>query len=804
MPSSRNQEPPSFWDNPQNFFSSIGDHLPQPSSFPSAAVAKREAQAYSRDIFASCETLHAILDRYEGLIRRRWSKKSQDQRKKVLLGAWPRMSLSHRPDYKVIDSETVQERRKGTRYREAYLWPYINIEDLVQGKSLLLFLNSRGRHLPEAFSNADIEAAHVGIVSMAISRSFLNGYTMRLHGQTTVHTYGKMLSWDDDDRAFDWMMSGVGKQPGEGLLILEIQKKILDFLVQCCRLLLADLPPESLTDKDIPIQPEPEPIVTDPTAWPSLAAMSMEAPYRVPAHPDFKRLQAIIAANLSAAKDHLWALREDPGYFANVAFDSSEHRMEVLRDDHGKQHPRLNKPVFWGYVLRHIVTGAYGSLLLWEGLHNQLTLLVTLKDKYARSISPMESLPSEYMDALLLFRYLLDRAINLQIQELVMIAPSSPPLRSHFVRETQIPNSTKMSCRSKGTKSSLMYLLGLLLDKDQLFLHGLPNIVDDLDTVLRHDPTQNSLVTPFVAESISKLAVLAESLRQLSLYQPWSSNMEFDNTAEREDFKTFYNNSTSRYSKLPEALTDVPLADLGTPTHGWFNYPVDKRRTKENVKVMRKAEQNLDAFWRAIDDEAARKDSALQGLATLYNDAEGRELQRTPEWVEPVQQVQKTVKEEMPYEAFARASLDPKRSNPIVADEKIKIKTRGLARKFPHIVEQAVPDNSDHQPSFVVGKRALKVFSVLFHTPSAESDNNPGEIPWLDFVHALHSVGFAALKLYGSVWQCTPTKLDVERSIQFHEPHPHGRIPFVVARRHGRRLNRANGWYGGMFVSDKG
>ena len=802
MSSSHNPEPPSFWDNPQNFFGSVSDNLPQPSSFPSATAVKREARAYSRDIFASWETLHAILDRHENLIRRRWSKKSQDQRKKVLLGAWPKMSLSHRPDYKVIGNETVQERRKGTKYREAYLWPYINIEDLVQGKALLIFLNSRGRYLPEAFSNADLEAAHLGIVSMAISRPFLNEYTMLLHGQTTLHTYGKLLSWSDDDRAFDWMMSGIGKQPGEGLLILEIQKRILDFLVQCCRLLLADLTQESLTDESIPPQPEPEPIVLDPTAWPSLAAMSMEAPYRVPAHLDFQRLRAIIAANFSAAKDHLWALREDPGYFANIARDSSEHRMEVLRDDHGIQHPRLNKPIFWEYVLRHMVTGAYGSVLVWEGLHNQITLLVALKDKYARSITPMNSLPPEYMNALLLFRYLLDRAIDLQIQELVMIVPSSPSLRSHFVREPQIPNSTTMSCRSKGKKSSLTYLLTLLWDKEQLFLHGLTNIMDDLDTLLRNDATQKSLVSPFVAESISKLAVLAESLRQLNLYQPWSSSMEFDDTASREEFKTFYNNATSRYSKLPEALTDVPLADLGTPSHGWFNYPVDKRRTQENVKAMRKAEQNLDAFWRAIDDEAARKDSALQGLATLYKVAEGCELQRTPEWVEPVEEVRKTVETEVPYEAFARASLDPEKSNLIVTDEKIKIKTRGLARQPPHVVEEAIVDQPDHQPSFIVGKRALKVFSALFYTPTALSEN-PGEIPWLDFVHALHSVGFAACKLYGSVWQFTPTKLDVERSIQFHEPHPHGKIPFAVARRHGRRLTRAYGWDGAMFVLDR-
>lgn len=34
------------------------------------------------------------------------------------------------------------------------------------------------------------------------------------------------------------------------------------------------------------------------------------------------------------------------------------------------------------------------------------------------------------------------------------------------------------------------------------------------------------------------------------------------------------------------------------------------------------------------------------------------------------------------------------------------------------------------------------------------------------------SVGFSAQKLYGSVWQFSSREDDVQRSIQFHEPHP--------------------------------
>ncbi|SMR60340.1 unnamed protein product [Zymoseptoria tritici ST99CH_3D1] len=77
-----------------------------------------------------------------------------------------------------------------------------------------------------------------------------------------------------------------------------------------------------------------------------------------------------------------------------------------------------------------------------------------------------------------------------------------------------------------------------------------------------------------------------------------------------------------------------------------------------------------------------------------------------------------------------------------------------------------------------------------------------GDVPWLDFVHAMVATGFEAEKLYGPVWNFRPTKLDVERSIQFHEPHPSGKIAYRVCRGHGRRLNRAYGWTGDNFVAE--
>jgi hypothetical protein len=64
---------------------------------------------------------------------------------------------------------------------------------------------------------------------------------MLLSGQTTTESYGKLLAWAEHEDAFDMMMNGIGLQPGGGLLVLEIQEKILSFLVQCAEIILHDV-----------------------------------------------------------------------------------------------------------------------------------------------------------------------------------------------------------------------------------------------------------------------------------------------------------------------------------------------------------------------------------------------------------------------------------------------------------------------------------------------------------------------------------------------------------------------------------
>ena len=689
------------------------------------------------------------------------------------------------------------------------MFPYINIEDLIQANTLLYFLNSRGRNLPEAFANTDFEATHIGFICGAIDRPFINCYTMLLHGQTTPQSYGQIIAWDDHEDAFDWMWNGQGIQPGEGLVILEIQRTVLGFLLKCCHLILGDMPPASLVSKDTPIQADPGPVLADSTAWSSLASLSKEAPYRVPASLDYHRLEAIIAAKHSAAKDHLWALREDPGYFAATVTNYSDHRVEMMLDSKGQRHPDYNTTRFWDNQLKKVVMAAYGSVFAWELLRKQVGHLKILERKYAATISPQRKLPTEYMDALLYLKFALDQILKQPIQDLQWMFPASPPLRSFSVRQLENPGRVTMASDPKKNElaTRLLFVMRVLWDDHQLFLHGLSNVMDELGSTLGRDLKQKTLVSPLVAETISDLSVIAESLRQIKLYQPWAASTKFELIeTERSDLTGKYVKALLPYEKLLRAMENIPLADLGMPLQGFSHYPIDRRKTRENIESMRKAEHRLDAFWGFLDGQVGCKNGDLSDFKSWFFGGDERKLYRTPEWVEPITEAEPK-KLEAPYIPFAQTILN--RENPIgppTAKGKIKPKTRGTARPPLAVMEannnQAIAVQVLSHPTIPVSKRAFKVFAVLFYTPSTQA-KTPGEVLWPEFLHAMASVGFMVEKLHGSAWQFTPTTLDVEASIQFHEPHPEGKIPYVVARRHGRRLHRAYGWTGETFVRNQ-
>lgn len=670
-----------------------------------------------------------------------------------------------------------------------------------------------------------MNAMHLGLITKALVPIFLNGYIMVLNGLTeNTLDYGKVMAWNDHPDAFEWMTSQKQFIPGEGLMVLETQERILNFLIQCCQQLLQDIP--ELISEFLPVLPEPYLKPESETAgFKSLGVLASEGPYRVPAQLDLQLVESLLSARASAAEDHLWALREDPSYFARVLDEVKDHRQEMLKDLDGREHPvfrRGRESTFWSRVIGCVVSDAYLELELFSELSIQAKRLVLLQKEHADEISTEKELPESYLDALLRFRHYLNQGAKGPLNNLKFRAAASPPLRKFFAREpppdpytTKIMTTTKPGFSMNKIEGQLMWLFRTLWeDGRELSFITMPVVMDELERLLQTETQARGLLSSHISAIIGDISIISQCLNQLSLYQPWARSMDSQFFDREDQFKKEFATRTKPWGQMLSALSETGTSgktvNLGEPSGGKFNYPIGKRRTKENVEALRRAESHLDAFWQAVDRVVFAKAGDLQDTAVRNLLSQPRILQRTREWVEPEKPspAAPTQKKAGDVDLYAYqpisaiySGLSAKELD--VAQPKTKVKTRGTPRPAPTPEAEALvqPNPADPQPTFSVDARAFKVFRTVFFNPALTS--TPGEVPWNDFLHAMASVGFTVMKLYGSVWQFQPTRLDVERNIQFHEPHPRGKLPFTTARQYGRRLNRAYGWFGGMFVLDE-
>lgn len=696
------------------------------------------------------------------------------------------------------------------------MFPYINKEDLAKPKTFLLLLNSRGRHPPCTFAAADRDAMHLGLVLGALQPVYLNQYVLILNDATEVDAYGKLLAWDDHPDAFDWMCSRKQFLPGEGLLILEAQQRLLRFLVQCCRLILHDMMDETITSDTYPILPAPQlKTEAEVEGFDSLAVMAAEAPYRVPQRLDLARVQSLLEARAFSAEDHLWALREDPGYFAETLLDWKEHRQEMLPDVRKNAHPTTSKlriGTLWARIIGSAITESYLQVELFSELSRQAQGLQSLQSKYDGKLSPSKDLPEDYLKALLKFRYYLEQAAKGPQERLKHVVVASPPMRHLFVRQPPPDSTTSMikimsrpGIKFSDVEGQVFWLLRTLWEDGRpLFLVRLTIIVDELERLLQSEAEAKNLISAHVASVIGELSIIAQCLRQLELFQPWANAFEYKMVDHEKDIKRDFLAHNTKWRALitgfqDKELVKSPILALGDPTGGRFEYPVGKRRTQQNVETMRRSEANLDAFWEGVDHLMRKKGASIEGTTVKKLFSLGRALQRTPEWVpppkaEPADTANKKASQEDDIDPiltrpFSALYFGPQTSGLTAVPQppKTKIKTRGSFKPDPDEKERVDSDSTeqnplDQQPTFPVDARAFKVFRTLFFNPRVTS--TPGEVSWIDFLHAMGITGFVAEKLYGSVWQFKPTKLDVERSIQYVTigVHMQGPNPAVLAR----------------------
>jgi hypothetical protein len=270
------------------------------------------------------------------------------------------MSRFHRPDFEALRRCGANRESESTLFREAYMWPHMNVEDLCRGKVLPLLINAGGRNPPKDFLFMDIESTHVGKRNGILTPATLPPQWFVSFKGNSSDTYGRVHRTEDYT---DWI-SGDSMSAADGLEVLEIQERVIKVLTSVCKIILKDKG-QDLMSPNYPSAPAPVTMKVDDLEWRSIPALAALAPYTVPQTIDLVKIRELVEAKHSAASDNILSLREDLGYFAYNVKDWSEHNYCWIPDSRGNLHPCVcsvaNWKKLWYSIAVRVIHWSYES-----------------------------------------------------------------------------------------------------------------------------------------------------------------------------------------------------------------------------------------------------------------------------------------------------------------------------------------------------------------------------------------------------------------------------------------------------------
>jgi phage terminase large subunit-like protein len=327
-----------------------------------------------------------------------------------------------------------------------------------------------------------------------------------------------------------------------------------------------------------------------------------------------------------------------------------------------------------GYVLRDVVMYAYYIVHLWHGCQRELADVQALLDTHGGSFFLWDDLPSDLSRALCTFWQSL-HAILCDAHQNFKYGMMATPLLRGFQYKKHIHDTLEELVRiehgieiiNKKEPIRRFFERKMSIHKwTEPPIEGLASGLDDLSTLIQREPEVKSLVSSYIAYFMSQMSIASICIQELMRYQPWASKL-YHYTIEHE--QQLLRGYQSRPRSWPDALLahtfrDYTLAQLADPKDGKFDYPAGKRRNRTNVRAMRRAEENLDKVWTALD--VFCKKHAGRTLHDMLDRGiiKGRTIQRTPVWQDPPKTRSGLALSRMPqaeyvYQPFSLLDHDP-------------------------------------------------------------------------------------------------------------------------------------------------
>ncbi|KAL8693897.1 MAG: hypothetical protein Q9218_001362 [Villophora microphyllina] len=692
---------------------------------------RRNAPVLVSGIFGDWERLKAIANAHLQSLTKRWTKRTVEKRKALLLEAWPGMNPMHRPDFDVI-----QRKLEGPSHIDALMMPYINLEDLSSPKHLISLIESRTAQPPEHFAWSVSRPYEAACTLKAVRPAASFNEVTLLTGQKTKASYGRLRPLKDNAEVIDIIGTRFGFQFDHGLTILETQNKLYRFLLRCTELLLhdIDLSRSAITMSFQQTQPPVQEITSAVSKeWRSVSDMNAAASYSLPQPFSIVSLRRPANAKRDEAEDSFWALHEDPAFFHEQLELYREQNLEPYRRGLQKKTPHNLQRAeghardrAWRDVVRH----ACRDIIIWEMIIVQLTELENLRAILGAEIPLSKRLPPEYEKSLERLIGLMVMIWGVAAKDIGHVLMSSSEFLALFeIEDNGVQSSFQLSASRKDHWPPVLRLLDEISDLDKTTMMGAMNVLDEMERLMVTDTTQRAMIDAELAREIARRAALAQLMDALLRHQP---------TPE---------------SGLEENMAKMPLIKHTEPKSA-FNYPFGKKRTFQHVEQMRLVESKLDTFWEQLDKAfLARTGENLQQWTGISLNA--RDLKRTEPWNPSEERLPKksnTPTVPTTYQFGTGITQDPVGITTTATTEKFK--TRGEkdpSREPPIKGPASSPDVAKLAiQTFSLPARALKTMAAFY--PITNEDRTSKKVVWKDFLNAMFHLGFEIVKRHGSEW----------------------------------------------------
>ncbi|KAH7914896.1 hypothetical protein BJ138DRAFT_1055947 [Hygrophoropsis aurantiaca] len=767
--------------------------LLRPQEYLSPKQAQARVTVALDKLFHVHNRLHDITLAHEGTIRKRWSKKTRVKRRDVLRKAWPGIPQCHAPEVSAFRAATGRSNAVLEQQRDDFMLHFLNLDDLTSegGETFLSLLHFRSHLPPSAFAQHDSENLRFGIITAAVKRVYAHNCSLLCYGDRS--TYGKMIKWTEDyDGGFcgiELEMRGDSMSVADGLLVFELQTKLLTILLSTVENILHDIDLTALQQVESLCAPI-IPFSTDSDfGWESVARQNNLRPYLHPDGFSVSSLRALIDAQYDLTKDHLIELHTSPSYLAGQLQGYFDHRLESLACNSGP--PRSLREE---RATSLMILDAYEEFAIWDLLKESVRVFQARYKRLHSSVAPGRKLSDEYEEPL---KDILSLLAVLEARDKTQYSQTlaaSPPFRDLFTIRYLDDHWGKNEVVGQPPRGDRLFsILITLLNEGDTIRWTLTRLYDELDMILSASPDQRDRITPRLAYHLAQRGNVSDAMLIIDRHRPAISVESLQETRARwtrlsKDYLGKLLTTTRNPIKIRTSL--FPLDK--------FAYPKGPK-TEAWAQGCEKVDQAMSVFRTEVEEEMRRM--AGKKICDLVQSFIRPVLDEKEPWANFITKKGIKIAPAVSRDVlFTEIGYTP----PVVEclPGKEKVKRRG--EPSPGIPtdaanEKVPPPDPARTLSVVkmkVSARAFKTWRTIFRMASnGEVNQQRGSVPWSEILVAFSQIGFSVIKLRGSAWLFSTS----DRSFTYHAPHPGPNLGFWRARELGRRLTRHFHWTGESF-----